>query len=148
MSSVGVVQPFRPMTKADVAEVLGVCTKTVEAWERARIIPPGQRLGAFVFWHPHVFYAWLDKRLKGEEPAHDAVAAPAAVPPTPEPSAATVTAEAAAALPPSVERADQGGDAHRNVERASGRRTPSAASDAGRRALERSASLIRDLARE
>ncbi|WP_162910317.1 helix-turn-helix transcriptional regulator [Azohydromonas sediminis] len=135
------------MTKADVAEVLGVCTKTVEAWERARIIPPGQRLGAFVFWHPLVFYAWLDRRLKGEAPAHDAVVAPAAVPSTSEPSTVTTT-KAAAVLPPSVERADQGGDAHRNVERASGRRTPSAASDAGRRALERSASLIRDLARE
>ena len=147
MSSVGVVQPFRPMTKADVAEVLGVCTKTVEAWERARIIPPGQRLGAFVFWHPLVFYAWLDRRLKGEAPAHDAVAAPAAVPSTSEPSTVTTT-KAAAVLPPSVERADQGGDAHRNVERVSGKRTPSAASDAGRRALERSASLIRDLARE
>jgi hypothetical protein len=148
VSNVGVVQPFRPMTKADVAEVLGVCTKTVEAWERARIIPPGQRLGAFVFWHPHVFYAWLDKRLKGQEPTHDAVAVPAAVPPTPEPSAATVTAKAATALQPSVVRADQGGAAQCNVERASGRRTPPAASDAGRRALERSASLIRDLARE
>lgn len=148
MSNVGVVQPFRPMTKADVADVLGVCTKTVEAWERACIIPPGQRLGAFVFWHPHVFYAWLDKRLKGEEPAHDAVAGAAAVPSTSEPSTTTVTAKAAAALPPSVVRADQNSDAQRNVERASGKRTPSAASDAGRRALERSASLIRDLARE
>lgn len=56
--------PFSPLTKQDVAQVLNVTTRTIENWTAAGIVPAPTTLGGRVFWHPDIFYAWLDTRLR------------------------------------------------------------------------------------
>ena len=56
--------PFKPLTKDDVASILGVSSRTIETWVVQRTIPAPCPIGGRVFWHPDVFYAWLDQRLR------------------------------------------------------------------------------------
>jgi len=70
------VQPFRPMTKADVSRVLGVCVRTIEGWVNSGEMPPPAKIGARVYWHPEVFYAWLHKRLQVAAPLPSAAVSP------------------------------------------------------------------------
>ncbi|KGW85324.1 helix-turn-helix transcriptional regulator [Burkholderia pseudomallei] len=58
------VTPFTPMTKEDVAEVLGVSVRTIENLVKAGSMPAPGHIGGRVLWHPEVFYAWLDKALR------------------------------------------------------------------------------------
>ncbi|MDR3369063.1 helix-turn-helix domain-containing protein [Rhodoferax sp.] len=55
--------PFRPMSKDEIADVLGVSARTVENWVNDGIVPAPKKLGNRVYWHPNVFYAWLDAYL-------------------------------------------------------------------------------------
>lgn len=55
--------PFKPLSKHDVAEILGVSIRTVENWVNEGELPAPMKLGNRVYWHPNVFYAWLDRRL-------------------------------------------------------------------------------------
>jgi len=57
--------PFAPMTKEDVAAVLMCTTRTVENLVKSREIPIPKLLAGRVFWHPDVFYSWLDSSLRG-----------------------------------------------------------------------------------
>lgn len=136
------VLPFRPMTKADVAEVLGVCTKTIESWEKTGVIPPGQRLGAFVLWHPDVFYRWLDRRLRGDPGTVTVVEE--ALTSKQEQSASAPADE----LPSSASSVRKGTARDSSASTSAPTKKGSAKSDAGRRALERSASTVRELAGE
>lgn len=67
---------FKPLTKDDIAEILGVSQRTIENWVNDGTVPVPKRLGNRVYWHPTVFYGWLEQRLSGaEEPEPgDAVA--------------------------------------------------------------------------
>lgn len=56
--------PFSPLTKQDIAQVLNVTPRTIENWTAAGIVPAPATLGGRVFWHPDIFYAWLDQRLR------------------------------------------------------------------------------------
>lgn len=56
--------PFSPLTKKDVAQVLNVTPRTIENWTSEGIMPAPTTLGGRVFWHPDIFYAWLDTRLR------------------------------------------------------------------------------------
>jgi excisionase family DNA binding protein len=54
---------FKPMTKDDVAEVLGLSLRTVENWVNEGTLPSPTKLGNRVYWHPGVFYSWLERCL-------------------------------------------------------------------------------------
>jgi excisionase family DNA binding protein len=58
---------FKPLTKDDVADVLGVSLRTIENWVNERTLPAPKKLGNRVYWHPAVFYAWLEHQLTAEE---------------------------------------------------------------------------------
>jgi len=55
--------PFRPLSKEEIADVLGISSRTVENWVNDGIVPAPKKLGNRVYWHPNVFYAWLDAYL-------------------------------------------------------------------------------------
>lgn len=56
--------PFTPLAKEDVANLFGVTTRTIENWIEDEGMPAPACIGNRVFWHPDVFYAWLDRRLR------------------------------------------------------------------------------------
>ncbi|MFA7506416.1 MAG: helix-turn-helix domain-containing protein [Burkholderiaceae bacterium] len=58
--------PFRPLSRADVADVFGVTVRTIENWVNDGTVPAPVKLGNRVYWHPGNFFAWLDHRLADE----------------------------------------------------------------------------------
>lgn len=62
------VAPFKPLTKEDVASLLGISTRGVERWVESGIIPRWRKIGGRSYWHPDVIYGWLAARLKADEP--------------------------------------------------------------------------------
>lgn len=62
-SSVTAPTVFKPLTKNDIADVLGVSLRTVENWVNDGTVPAPKKIGNRVYWHPNVFYAWLEQRL-------------------------------------------------------------------------------------
>jgi excisionase family DNA binding protein len=58
---------FKPLTKDDIADVLGVSLRTIENWVNEQTLPAPKKLGNRVYWHPSVFYAWLAHQLTAEE---------------------------------------------------------------------------------
>lgn len=65
------VTAFKPLTKDDIAEVLGVSLRTIENWVNEGALPAPKKLGNRVYWHPNVFYSWLEHRLTVEEQSED-----------------------------------------------------------------------------
>lgn len=59
---------FQPLTKEDVADVLGVTVRCIENWVEEGVIPSWRKIGTRCFWHPDVFYGWLSDYLKSESP--------------------------------------------------------------------------------
>ncbi|WP_092003216.1 helix-turn-helix transcriptional regulator [Paraburkholderia lycopersici] len=55
---------FTPLSKQDVAAILGVSIRTVENFVARGRMPAPAHIGARVLWHPDVFYAWLDQALR------------------------------------------------------------------------------------
>lgn len=51
---------FKPLTKENVAEVLGISLRTVENWVNDGTLIAPRKLGNRVYWHPSAFYEWLD----------------------------------------------------------------------------------------
>lgn len=58
---------FKPLTKDDIAEILGISQRTIENWVNDGTVPVPKRLGNRVYWHPTVFYGWLEQRLTAAE---------------------------------------------------------------------------------
>lgn len=58
---------FKPLTKDDLADVLGVSLRTIENWVNDRTLPAPKKLGNRVYWHPNIFYAWLEHRLTAKD---------------------------------------------------------------------------------
>jgi excisionase family DNA binding protein len=58
---------FKPLTKDDIADVLGVSGRTIENWVNDGTLPAPKRLGNRVYWHPGVFFGWLEQRLVGDD---------------------------------------------------------------------------------
>lgn len=54
---------FRPLTKECVADVLGVCVRTIDNWVNDGTLIAPRKLGSRPYWHPRTFYAWLDQAL-------------------------------------------------------------------------------------
>ena len=70
---------FKPLTKADVAEVLGISVRTVENWVDEKLLDAPAKVGARVYWHPDDFYGWLERQLRVSKD----ITAPSAVSATP-----------------------------------------------------------------
>jgi predicted DNA-binding transcriptional regulator AlpA len=62
------VSAFKPLTKDDIGEVLGVSLRTIENWVNEGILPAPRKLGNRVYWHPNTFYGWLDQYLTAPMP--------------------------------------------------------------------------------
>jgi excisionase family DNA binding protein len=75
-----VTTAFKPLTKDDIAHVLGVSLRTIENWVNDGTVPAPKRLGNRVYWHPTVFYGWLEQRLNADDDRgqNDGVVAPIA----------------------------------------------------------------------
>ena len=82
--------PFTPMTKEAVAAILDCTTRTIENLVKSGAIPAPTLLAGRVFWHPEVFYSWLDSVLRGGGTV-GLCDAPAAPRPEPEIQAAQIT---------------------------------------------------------
>ena len=86
------VTPFKPLTKADAAQVLGVCTKSIDNYIRDGLLPQPARFAGRDLWHPDDFYGFLSAKLRGASTAsmvETAKAGPEAR--TPEPSSASLS---------------------------------------------------------
>jgi excisionase family DNA binding protein len=74
-----VTTEFKPLTKEDVADVLGVSLRTVDNWVNDGTLIAPRKIGNRVYWHPRTFYTWLDQALSaptaGEETATSDTAA-------------------------------------------------------------------------
>lgn len=55
--------PFQPLTKEHAAEILSVSKRTVENWIAAGEMPSPTTIGRRVYWHPDIFYSWLNDKL-------------------------------------------------------------------------------------
>lgn len=71
---------FKPLTKGDLADLLGVSIRTIENWVNDDTLPAPSKLGNRVYWHPSIFYAWLDRRLSGDAASAEALQEVAPVP--------------------------------------------------------------------
>lgn len=84
------VTPFKPLTKADAAQVLGVCTKSIDNYIRDGLLPQPARFAGRDLWHPDDFYGFLCVKLRGSQAASMVESVNAGnVAMTPEPSSAS-----------------------------------------------------------
>jgi phage terminase Nu1 subunit (DNA packaging protein) len=56
--------PITPLSKDDVAEILGVSIRTIENFVKNGRMPAPAHFGARPLWHPEIFYSWLDESLR------------------------------------------------------------------------------------
>jgi len=67
---------FKPLSRLEVSRILQVSIRTLENWQKAGRMPQSVNIGGRVYWHPQVFYDWLDKKLR--PPASESSASTAA----------------------------------------------------------------------
>ena len=112
---------FKPLSRVDVAKILGVSIRTLDNWQRSGRLPRSVDIGGRAFWHSEVFYSWLDKTLRATAPdtatapslAQDAqrCRAPANIPAASralDNNAAKLAAMAAGTRPPREARRERG----------------------------------------
>lgn len=58
------VAPFKPVTKSDAAQVLGICTKSIDNYIRDGLLPQPARFAGRDLWHPDDFYGFLSAKLR------------------------------------------------------------------------------------
>lgn len=51
------------LTKADAADIFGVCTKTIDNYVREGLLPAPVAFASRDYWHPTVFQSFLDQRF-------------------------------------------------------------------------------------
>jgi|TARA_R100000149_G_scaffold60185_1_gene29274 hypothetical protein len=59
--------PFRPLNIEDITALLGVCERTVRNHIDTGKFPAPVKVCGKQFWHPDVFYGWLDANLRSQE---------------------------------------------------------------------------------
>lgn len=59
----------KPLRRADLAELLGVTTKTIDNRRRAGDLPPSFTCGAERLWRPEDVEAWMEERVQLEREA-------------------------------------------------------------------------------
>lgn len=57
----------RLLGKQDLAETLGISVRTIENLVKANELPPGVRLGRYVFWTETVIAKWRRERFAAQE---------------------------------------------------------------------------------
>jgi hypothetical protein len=72
------------MTKADAAEVFGVCSKTIENYIKDGLIPKPVPFASKEYWHPADFAAFIDRTFRCMDEAAN----------EPQAASASATAEA------------------------------------------------------
>ena len=55
--------PFQPITKEAAAQIMSVSKRTIDNWLADGTIVEPSSIGRRVYWHPEVFYRWLNERL-------------------------------------------------------------------------------------
>ena len=65
--------PFTPITREQAAAILSVSLSTLDAMIAAESIPEPRALpgGRRKYWHPDIFYTWLDQQLREQRPTDD-----------------------------------------------------------------------------
>jgi excisionase family DNA binding protein len=83
------VEPFTPITREEAAKRLSVSLGTIDNMIEHGEMPKPKAIGRArrLYWHPEIFFAWLDKMLR-EEAA-----------PSPDTNAGDATSQASAPLP-------------------------------------------------
>jgi excisionase family DNA binding protein len=66
-----VTSPFKPITREDAAAILSVSLSTLDNMIAAGAMPAPRTIGGSrrKYWHPTLFYAWLDQQLRAEPTA-------------------------------------------------------------------------------
>ncbi|KGS44868.1 prophage CP4-57 regulatory family protein [Burkholderia pseudomallei ABCPW 107] len=95
-------ESFTPLTKQTVADVLGICVRSVENWINDGTLPAPVKLGNRVYWHPDVFFGWLSRRLL--EPVAEGAGGTAAPVPRPPKPVTKLPESVAAGLRASTDR--------------------------------------------
>jgi hypothetical protein len=54
---------FKPLSRNDVADILGVTVRTIENHIASGVLPAPAAIGNRRYWHLDVFYAWLELAL-------------------------------------------------------------------------------------
>lgn len=62
------VSPFKPLTREDAADILGVSLGTLDKLIASGTLPAPRTIGGCrrQYWHPDCFYAWLDQQLRAD----------------------------------------------------------------------------------
>lgn len=56
-------EPYKPLTKADVAVLMSVSKRTIDNWVSDHTLPMPTQIGRRVYWHPAVIANWLEEKL-------------------------------------------------------------------------------------
>ena len=74
--------PFKPITREEAAEILSVSLSTLDNMIAAGAMPAPRTIGSSrrKYWHPTLFYAWLDQQLRAEPTAEASTPPQAAAP--------------------------------------------------------------------
>lgn len=59
------MSPFEPLTREEAADILQKSLRTLEGWYEVGVMPEPAVGGGARYWHPEIFFGWLDARLKG-----------------------------------------------------------------------------------
>lgn len=70
--------PIKPLTREDIASLLGVSDKTIDKMVREGTLPRPWQLGTCrrLYWHPEDWNAWIERQRLSEPSLKDAPAAP------------------------------------------------------------------------
>lgn len=60
------ISPFKPITREEAAEILSVSLSTLDNMIASRAMPAPVSLNGSrrKYWHPELFYGWLDRELR------------------------------------------------------------------------------------
>ena len=72
-------EPYQPITKEAAAQILSVSKRTIDNWLADGTIVEPSNIGRRVYWHPDVFYRWLNERLGVQARPETAVNEPSAM---------------------------------------------------------------------
>ena len=75
------INSYRPITKEDAAQILSVSKRTIDNWLADGTIVEPKAIGRRLYWHPDIFYAWLNERLGVSSGQSPSVSPPQAVQP-------------------------------------------------------------------
>ena len=95
-------EPIKPLTREDVASLLGVSDKTIDKLIREGSLPKPWQLGTCrrLYWHPNDWNAWIERQRLGDPSLADAPAMPI----EPEPAKAIRPTRRSAAKTPALAR--------------------------------------------